>query len=61
VFVYTVVSAQGATTETTFESHYRPLPRICLVGVEKLTETTEVSSEEDSLSTEVLAPDSGAP
>lgn len=52
-FVYTVVNAQGETTETTFESHYRPLPRICLIGVEKLTE--------ESLSTEVLAPASDAP
>ena len=52
-FVYTVVSAQGETTETTFESHYRPLPRICLIGVEELTPPP--------LSTEILAPDSDAP
>lgn len=60
-FVYTVVNAQGETTEITFESHYRPLPRICLVGVEELTQTTEDSSEAESLSTEVLAPASDAP
>lgn len=52
-FVYTVVNAQGAVSETTFESHYRPLPRICLVGVEELTAQ---ESPPQSLSTETLAP-----
>ncbi|TAL49954.1 hypothetical protein EPN81_04215 [Patescibacteria group bacterium] len=40
-FVYTVVNAQGETVETMFESHYRPLPRICLIGVEELTAEVE--------------------
>lgn len=52
-FVYMVVSAQGAVSETTFESHYRPLPRICLVGVEELTAQEPLPQ---SLSTEALAP-----
>ncbi len=37
-FDYTVVKADGTTQVTTYASHYRPLPEICLVGVEKLTE-----------------------
>ncbi|HLD20654.1 MAG TPA: VanW family protein [Patescibacteria group bacterium] len=60
-FVYTVVSAEGETFETLFESHYRPLPRICLVGVEELTEESPETEEEESLSTEILAPDTTAP
>jgi len=40
-FTYTVIQANGETEETLFESHYRPLPRICLVGVEEIT-TEEV-------------------
>ena len=33
-FDYSVVLQDGTTTVQTFDSHYRPLPRICLVGVE---------------------------
>ncbi len=33
-FDYSVVLPDGTTTVQTFDSHYRPLPRICLVGVE---------------------------
>jgi hypothetical protein len=33
-FVYTIVRPDGEQEETTFESHYRPLPEICLVGIE---------------------------
>lgn len=53
-FVYTVVSAKGETIETIFESHYRPLPRICLVGVEELTpseEKAEAVAEEEATTT----------
>ncbi len=32
-FVYTRTLGDGAKEEKTFESHYRPLPEICLVGV----------------------------
>ena len=53
-FTYTVVSSTGEIAETLFESHYRPLPTICLVGVEELTPPP-------SLSTEILAPESDAP
>jgi vancomycin resistance protein YoaR len=61
-FVYTVVNAVGETDETTFESHYRPLPRICLIGVEKLTEEeTEETDNKESLSTEILAPETTTP
>ncbi|MBI4437960.1 VanW family protein [Candidatus Uhrbacteria bacterium] len=52
-FVYTVVKADGQIEETTFTSHYRPLPEICLVGVEEeavdpgdnLGESSTVESE----------------
>lgn len=45
-FDYTIVRPDGTEEKTTFTSHYRPLPRICLVGVEQL---------KDDLSTEDLA------
>ncbi|MBI4435487.1 VanW family protein [Candidatus Uhrbacteria bacterium] len=50
-FVYTVMGATGETIETLFESHYRPLPRICLVGVEELTEETEGTPPVEELPT----------
>jgi vancomycin resistance protein YoaR len=37
-FDYTVVRPSGEIETTTFESHYRPLPKICLVGVEKISD-----------------------
>ncbi|MBI4592442.1 VanW family protein [Candidatus Uhrbacteria bacterium] len=60
-FTYTIVNAAGETTETIFESHYRPLPKICLVGVEELTDESQETKEEESLSTEILAPDTTSP
>lgn len=33
-FVYTRILASGEKIDHTFESYYRPLPRICLLGVE---------------------------
>jgi vancomycin resistance protein YoaR len=33
-FVYTRVMSDGTEEKKTFESHYRPLPEICLVGAE---------------------------
>jgi vancomycin resistance protein YoaR len=42
-FVYTVITRETETIQTLFESHYRPLPKICLVGVEEIT--TEVEEE----------------
>lgn len=47
-FTYTVVRPTGEIDETVFESHYRPLSRICLVGVEELS-----SEEEEELTEEV--------
>jgi len=37
--------ASGEKKETIYSSYYRPLPKICLVGVEKITE--EECSEDD--------------
>jgi len=34
-FVYSISRPDGTVEETTFTSHYRPLPKICLVGVEE--------------------------
>lgn len=42
-FDYTVVKANGETEVVTYESHYRPLPKICLIGVHK--KTAEVADE----------------
>ena len=39
-FTYTVKKPDGSKIETVYESHYRPLPEICLVGVPEKTETT---------------------
>lgn len=52
-FTYTVVRPTGEIDETLFESHYRPLSRICLVGVEALSseEDEETAEEETSEST----------
>ncbi len=44
-FYYTVVTPDGETQETLFESHYRPLARICLVGVDPDAEETEEGEE----------------
>lgn len=60
-FVYTVVGAQGETTQTTFESHYRPLPRVCLVGVEELTDTEEETTEPSETTTEGSTTESSEP
>ena len=31
-FTYTIARPDGTTEETEFASHYRPLPKLCLVG-----------------------------
>ena len=36
-FIYTIVRPDGTAEQQEFSSHYRPLPKICLVGVEKLS------------------------
>ena len=35
-FDYSVVKPDGTVETQTFTSHYRPLPRICLVGIEEI-------------------------
>ena len=47
-FVYTVRKSEGTVEERTFESHYRPLPEICLIGVEELTPIIAEGVEEES-------------
>lgn len=44
-FVYKIKRTDGTTTERVFSSHYRPLPEICLIGVEKISEKDPVTSE----------------
>ena len=39
-FTYTRLFADGKLDEQVFESHYRPLPEICLLGVENASTTT---------------------
>jgi len=51
-FVYTVEKIDGEKIETTFDSHYRPLPKICLIGVEELSEET-APVDEESVATQV--------
>lgn len=51
-FTYTVEKPDGTVSERVFESHYRPLPEICLVGVEKKTEeSTENQPNTPSIQT----------
>lgn len=59
-FVYTVMHANGEIEETTYSSHYRPLPRICLVGAEpepepeaNLEENVSSSAEESDETEEI--------
>ncbi|MBI5369812.1 VanW family protein [Candidatus Uhrbacteria bacterium] len=49
-FVYTIKRPDGTEEKTTFTSHYRPLPRMCLVGVETLSEPPPL--DQTNLSTE---------
>ncbi len=46
-FTYTRTFADGTSEDRVFESYYRPLPQICLVGVEALPEepTTDAPTE----------------
>ncbi len=37
-FTYTITRPDGTQEVTPFSSHYRPLPKICLVGIEKIDE-----------------------
>ncbi|MBI2473248.1 VanW family protein [Candidatus Uhrbacteria bacterium] len=51
-FVYTVIGPDGEKEETLFESHYRPLPEICLVGVEPVVEEETGENSETSVPTD---------
>lgn len=44
-FTYTILRADGTEEKTVFDSHYRPLPKICLVGAPVETESLEPSAE----------------
>lgn len=50
-FTYTVEKPDETKTETVFDSHYRPLAKICLVGVKELTTTEEETTPESETST----------
>jgi len=47
-FVYSVAHPDGELEEITFSSHYRPLAKICLVGIDPDAEDQEKTSDEDS-------------
>lgn len=46
-FTYTVVLPDGTKKDTLYKSYYRPLPEICQVGVEKLSEVESPPVLED--------------
>lgn len=46
-FTYTITRSGGIKEETIYESHYRPLPEMCLVGVEEETDEAEDESGEN--------------
>ncbi|HLD31853.1 MAG TPA: VanW family protein [Patescibacteria group bacterium] len=47
-FTYTKVLANGEKKEIVYESHYRPLPQICLVGVEAKEDAAGDCSNENA-------------
>ncbi len=49
-FTYTVAHPDGTSVDRVFESHYRPLPQICLVGVEQLSTPEDLQPATDSVS-----------
>jgi len=49
-FTYTVVRPDGTSADRVFDSHYRPLPQMCLVGVEELSTPEDLQPAEDSVS-----------
>jgi vancomycin resistance protein YoaR len=49
-FTYTVVKPDGSVEERVFESHYRPLPEICLIGVEQLSTPEDLPADADGVS-----------
>lgn len=51
-FTYTVEKSDGALEQHIFDSHYRPLPKTCLVGVEKPPEDQTIETTEPLTPTE---------
>ncbi len=51
-FDYTIVRPDGTEEIVTFTSHYRPLPRICLVGMTPVIPSEPQTSEESEESTD---------
>lgn len=49
-FTYSVVKADGTVNERLFESHYRPLPEICLVGVLELSTPEDLQLDTEGVS-----------
>jgi len=45
-FTYQVTYADGSTKEEVFASHYRPWQAVCLIGVEKLSEPPDTTTNE---------------
>jgi vancomycin resistance protein YoaR len=45
-FTYTILNPDGTKTDKVFTSHYRPLPKICLVGVDTALETEPILQPE---------------
>jgi vancomycin resistance protein YoaR len=55
-FIYTVARTDGEIDETEFTSHYRPLPKICLLGIDpdaEIIEDEDQIEDEDDQLTEV--------
>jgi len=48
-FTYTRILASGQKEEKVFESHYRPLPKICLIGVAEVVPVVDSASSTISL------------
>lgn len=49
-FTYTVVKPDGTSVDEVFSSHYRPLPEMCLVGVEQLSTPDPLQPAADGVS-----------
>lgn len=56
-FTYSVVRTDGTQEDVVFDSHYRPLPEICLVGAAAPTETTEPTTTEETSTEETTSPE----
>jgi len=48
-FTYTIVRPDNQQEEIVFDSHYKPLPKTCLKGVEVITEGSSVSSSTEGI------------